>query len=175
MTTMNTRLQQFLAAENLTQAQFAESINVAAAGISHILAGRNKPGYDFLLNTMKRYPSLDIEWLMTGKGKMYKNTSGNESHQVIQHAQTPATTAPQSTAPAPQQKQDELPFQNEDDEVDLFNDTINGYSVPSPAKDENIKTSSGIKTIDNNTQRPVKQRKAVKIIIFFDDNTFQEF
>ena len=66
---MNTRLQQFLAAENLTQAQFAESINVAAAGISHILAGRNKPGYDFLLNTMKRYPSLEKKMGYKGKSQ----------------------------------------------------------------------------------------------------------
>ena len=70
---MNDRLQQFLAAENINQAQFADSIGVARASVSHILAGRNKPGYDFLLNMMRRYPELNIEWLLSGTGKMYKS------------------------------------------------------------------------------------------------------
>ena len=70
---MNTRLQQFLAAENISQAQLADSLKVARAGISHIMAGRNKPSYDFLAALMNRYPRLNIEWLMFGKGKMYKD------------------------------------------------------------------------------------------------------
>ena len=45
---MNNRLKQFLAAENISQAQFAETINVVRASVSHVLAGRNNPGYDFI-------------------------------------------------------------------------------------------------------------------------------
>ena len=69
---MNNRLQQFLAAENISQSQFADTINVARASVSHILAGRNKPGWDFLNNMMRHYPNLNIEWLLNGTGKMYK-------------------------------------------------------------------------------------------------------
>lgn len=72
---MNTRLQQFLSAENLTQSQFADSIGVARASISHILAGRNKPGFEFVENLAKRYPALNIEWFITGKGRMYKSSA----------------------------------------------------------------------------------------------------
>ena len=67
---MNSRLQQFLNAENLTQAQFADSIDVARASISHILAGRNKPGFEFIESLAKHYPALNIEWFITGKGRM---------------------------------------------------------------------------------------------------------
>lgn len=69
---MKQRLEQFLSAENISQTQFAESIGVARAAISHILSGRNLPSYDFILNTIKAFPSLNIEWLLTGEGKMYK-------------------------------------------------------------------------------------------------------
>ena len=72
---MNTRLQQFLAAENITRSQFADTINVARASVSHILAGRNKPGWDFITSMMKHYPNLNIEWLLSGTGKMYKTAS----------------------------------------------------------------------------------------------------
>ena len=37
---MDKRLQQFLDAENISQAQLADTLGVARAGISHILSGR---------------------------------------------------------------------------------------------------------------------------------------
>ena len=70
---MNNRLLRFLEAENISQSQFADSIGVARASISHILSGRNKPGFDFIESTARHYPSLNIEWLITGNGRMYKD------------------------------------------------------------------------------------------------------
>ncbi|MDR3134305.1 MAG: helix-turn-helix transcriptional regulator [Prevotellaceae bacterium] len=69
---MTDRLTQFLAAEQLSPARFADIIGVNRAGISHILAGRNKPGYDFLEKFIKHFPAVNIEWFITGRGKMYK-------------------------------------------------------------------------------------------------------
>ena len=70
---MNKRLLQFLSAENISQAQLADTINVARASVSHIIAGRNKPGFDFIESMALHYPSLNLEWLVTGKGKMYNS------------------------------------------------------------------------------------------------------
>ena len=71
---MDKRLQQFLDAENISQAQLAETLGVARAGISHILSGRNKPGFDFLESMATRFPQISMDWLLTGKGRMYKDT-----------------------------------------------------------------------------------------------------
>ena len=78
---MNERLLKFLAAENITQSQLADTLGVARASISHILSGRNKPGFDFLESIARNYPSLSLEWLVTGKGKMYRThpEEGQES------------------------------------------------------------------------------------------------
>jgi transcriptional regulator with XRE-family HTH domain len=70
---MDKRLQQFLDAENITQAQLAEKLGVARAGISHILSGRNKPGFDFLEAMAVHFPDISMDWLLTGKGRMYKS------------------------------------------------------------------------------------------------------
>jgi len=72
---MNKRLLQFLGAENITQSQLADTLNVAKASVSNILAGRNRPGYDFIESLMLHYPDLNIEWLVTGRGKMYKGNT----------------------------------------------------------------------------------------------------
>lgn len=70
---MNKRILKFLDAENLSQSQFADCLGVARASISHIVAGRNKPSFDFIERMAKRYPNLSLEWLITGKGRMYLN------------------------------------------------------------------------------------------------------
>ncbi|HOG25225.1 MAG TPA: helix-turn-helix transcriptional regulator [Bacteroidales bacterium] len=69
---MRTRLQQFLTAENISPSRLADQIGVQRSGLSHILAGRNKPGFDFIEKMLIAYPFLNAEWLITGKGKMYK-------------------------------------------------------------------------------------------------------
>jgi transcriptional regulator with XRE-family HTH domain len=86
---MNERLLQFLRAENITQSQFADNIGVARASISHIVSGRNKPGFDFLENTARHYPALNIGWLITGKGRMYssQSTERQEESTVFDRAQ----------------------------------------------------------------------------------------
>lgn len=139
---MNTRLQQFLAAENISQASFADSLNVARAGISHILAGRNKPSYDFLTALISKYPKLNIEWLMFGKGKMYKEE----------------ISIPQ---------RDEL-FQE-----DLFSPQEE-LSAAGTDSHGNITFLSESDTPDKHAENADRQRKVKKIIILFDDNTYQE-
>ncbi len=74
-TRMDKRLQQFLDAENMTQSQLADTLGVARAGISHILSGRNKPGFEFLEAMALHYPQISMDWLLTGKGRMYKDLS----------------------------------------------------------------------------------------------------
>jgi len=86
---MNTRLQQFLSAENITQSQFADNIGVARASISHILAGRNKPGFDFIESLARRYPTLNIDWFITGNGRMYKSAT-EPAPAAIEPAAAPA-------------------------------------------------------------------------------------
>lgn len=76
---MNRRLLQFLQAANLTQTQFADTLSVARGSVSNILSGRNKPGYDFMESLMLHFPALNLEWLLTGRGKMYKDASGEAS------------------------------------------------------------------------------------------------
>lgn len=141
---MNTRLKQFLAAENITQAQFADTINVVRASVSHVLAGRNNPSYDFIRSIMTKYPQLNIEWLMFGKGKMYRTPLSDEAHES---EVTPTVSY------APEQ---ETLFPETDETVD------NSSSI-----DESI-------TLDTPTQTTINQRKAVKVIILFDDGTYQE-
>jgi len=70
---MKERLLEFLKAENKSSAQFAEEIGVQPSGISHILSGRNNPSLDFILKMLEKYQFLSTDWLLFGKGSMYKD------------------------------------------------------------------------------------------------------
>jgi transcriptional regulator with XRE-family HTH domain len=69
---MKERLLEFLRAENKSSAQFAEEIGVQPSGISHILSGRNNPSLDFVLKMLEKYKFISTDWLLFGKGSMYK-------------------------------------------------------------------------------------------------------
>jgi len=71
---MRERILEFLRAENKSSAQFAEDIGVQPSGISHILSGRNNPSLDFILKMLEKYRFLSTEWLLFGRGTMYKDT-----------------------------------------------------------------------------------------------------
>lgn len=71
---MKDRIIEFLRSENKSSAQLAEEIGVQPSGISHILSGRNKPSLDFVLKMLEKYNFLSTEWLLFGKGLMYKDS-----------------------------------------------------------------------------------------------------
>jgi transcriptional regulator with XRE-family HTH domain len=69
---MKERILEFLKAENKSSAQLAEEIGVQPSGISHILSGRNNPSLDFILRMLEKYHYISTDWLLFGKGSMYK-------------------------------------------------------------------------------------------------------
>ena len=90
---MNRRLLQFLQAENISQSQLADTLSVARGSVSHILAGRNKPGYDFLESLLLHYPRLNLDWLMTGKGRMYRDLEASDATEGTSTAVFPVLQA----------------------------------------------------------------------------------
>lgn len=161
---MNTRLKQFLSAENISQAQFADTINVVRASVSHVLAGRNNPSYDFIKAIMDNYPNLNIEWLILGKGKMYKERS--------------SAPEPEQTQATIEDYSDDLLFPVIDEEVLADTHQIPSSETENPSQlagsIPNIAVSSDINTANSAAQQVVRQRKVSKIVVLFDDGSFQE-
>ena len=146
---MNNRLKQFLAAENITQAQFADNINVVRASVSHVLSGRNNPGFDFIKAMMAQYPRLNIEWLIFGKGKMYKDIEAPKETEFTESSQLFPIFEPEVSLRIPE--------------------TVDEDIIPATKQ-----SSIELDGLDNIVQTIDKQRKVSKIIILFDDGTFQE-
>lgn len=51
----------------LNAGSFADRIGVQRSNVSHVLSGRNKPGFDFIEKLLHAFPRVSAEWLFTGK------------------------------------------------------------------------------------------------------------
>ena len=63
------RLQLIMVSNRLSASSFADRIGVQRSNVSHVLNGRNKPGYDFLLKVIQAFPKVNTHWLLTGDEK----------------------------------------------------------------------------------------------------------
>ena len=76
---MLSRIKQIIEKEKLSSTQFATEIGVQRSALSHVLSGRNKPSLDFMMKIKYRYPEINLDWLMLGKGKMIGTTGIKEA------------------------------------------------------------------------------------------------
>ena len=74
---MKTRIEILLKKEILSPSKFADKINVQRSSISHILSGRNNPSLDFVQKVLSKFKTLNSDWLLFGKGEMYKTDQDN--------------------------------------------------------------------------------------------------
>ena len=63
----------------LTARQFAAEIRVQPGTISNMMAGRNNPSLEVMKRIMDRYPTLNPEWLIAGRGEMWRTVPGEQA------------------------------------------------------------------------------------------------
>lgn len=97
---MKDRLNEIIERKGLTATRFAAMIDVNPSAVSHLLKGRNKPGYDVLVNIARAFPEISMDWLLTGKGGMYTEKTDSSV--------TPVRPEPQALENKPDPRQREV-------------------------------------------------------------------
>ncbi|MCG8410415.1 MAG: helix-turn-helix domain-containing protein [Bacteroidales bacterium] len=143
---MKERIIEFLKTNNLTSTKFADSIGVQRSSVSHILSGRNKPSYDFIEKMLLAYPSIDAQWLITGKGIMVSNQPTLFEQEKIKK-ETGILTQRESNNQKKQIPQDKI--------IDSTEDSNN---------------SSYLGNIMSESQKSIE-----RVMIFYADGTFKEY
>jgi len=143
---MKERILAFLQSENKSAAQFAEEIGVQPSGISHILSGRNNPSLDFVMKMLHKYSSLSAEWLLFGRGGMYKYTS--------------------------QPTLFDIPL-SENVHGDVMDEVtgLNDEPVPSEESPESLPITGSLRK----TEALVKDKELIKVLLFYSDKSFSEY
>ena len=75
---MREKLLKLMKSEKLSSSRLAEILEIQPSSISHILSGRNKPSYDFLVKILRRFPTLNPDWLLLDAEQMYRSSDNLE-------------------------------------------------------------------------------------------------
>lgn len=148
---MQQKLRDFMTSEHLKSGQLAEALGINPAGISHILAGRNKPGFDLLQKILRRFPRLNPDWLLLDEGPMYREGMTAEPS-TAEH-----TTPSVVDAPA-------TPTSN----ASLFAQTATTQETARPVADSSVQQAVGALASHSAS-------RVARIVIFYDDHTFESF
>ena len=187
------RINLIMRAKNITASQFADEINIQRSGMSHIMSGRNKPSLDFVMRVLNRYPEIDTNWLLFGKGEMYKSAntqepvqnSGTETASNMQTIENQVERVENGgqmdifssdmTEITPQNTTSEI-IENEVVENPLILKELENQAITNePKLDEN---SVEVQISDGDKEKPIQKkdtRKAVRYLVFYSDHTFEEF
>lgn len=71
---MKEKLRILMQKENLTASRLADMLGIKPAGISHILSGRNNPGYELICKIVNAFPQVNPYWLLGDSEKMYNDS-----------------------------------------------------------------------------------------------------
>ncbi|HHT61117.1 MAG: helix-turn-helix transcriptional regulator [Paludibacteraceae bacterium] len=135
------KIVKLLERENLTAKQCADIIGITRSSMSHIINGRNNPSLDVMRKILENFPNINPEWLILGKGEMYRQKSNPREPGLFDNII----------------------------ETNSLSDG-NNEKQPQKATDENISTvNSDRETIS------VGYQNIKSIIVFFSDNTYEEF
>lgn len=150
---------------NMNSAQFATEIGIQGSTLSHILNGRNRPSLDVLKKIMNRFTSINPEWLILDKEPMFRQEKNSQAPTLFDSLDESAKQS-DSYEPKTLQKTPSSSVVIQKENVNVNNGSTNNT---------NNNTSKNDETQLSNNSIPVVSKSPVKIIVYYDDNTFQEF
>lgn len=141
------RILLLMKAQGMTPTQFADEIGIQRSSISHILSGRNNPSLDVIIKILSRFKEIDSNWLILGKGNLLKERDLDNSPTLF----------------------------NLDEDEEIIDKNLKEINLKEEEKEKEIKTNN-IEIQENiiAIQNTNSQRSISKIIILYNDNSYEE-
>ena len=144
---MREKLQKLMASEQLTASRFAELLGIQPSGVTHLLGGRNKPSFDLVQKILRRFPHINPDWLLLDSEQMYRADAELTNAQPHQTSNEVAETP---------------------------------VNVEKISATQNTTISEGSTSANNSIERlatigAVNRKNVKRVIVLFDDHTFESF
>lgn len=195
---MKDRIRELMEAQHMNQQTFANFTGINGATLSGIFTGRSRPTLNTIEAIKKKFPSINIEWLMFGHGGMFMTSNDNEASEVAGQTSAPPTNPSFSTnhninTPTSQQHISNITVIPADDNEPAASSQRNINTANMAAEQSLFDTSRSTQSFQNNMvqssmnnqQKPIiieKQvqptpppRKVTEIRVFYDDQTWEAF
>ena len=174
---MRERIKEIIERENMGQSQFADFIGMNRPTLSHILAGRNNPSLEVIIKIRQKFPHINFDWLIDGKGPY------SDSERSVQDGNVDVATLYGSDEhPVPSSATDEGLSSSRFYQGELFAENA-VFAAESAGASKNrkeipLQTPSKAPYLSDTQLEYAKkslQRKIVEIKIFYDDGTYETF
>lgn len=146
---MREKLLNLMKSEGLTSSRLAEILEIQPSGISHILSGRNKPGFDLLQKILRRFPRINPDWLLLDSDQMYRPDSAPSTPDDRMQSGSPSEENLFSNVAAPGQT----------------------VSAATPTPDKAIPLSA----VPLSDRTVATQADVERIVVFLRDGTFESY
>ncbi len=158
------RIKELIEALSISNKDFAEEIDVAPAIISHVLSGRNKASLHLIQQITNVYTNVNLTYLLHGSGKLFSDSSSDQESTVSMEMNSLPSGARYVPPPSG------APLKAKSVEV---KDEMVAESI-SKANTEEESKSSRLTNVYTNVNQD-KKKKIARIVIFFDDKSFEEY
>jgi len=188
------RIEKVILMEGLTSGQFAQEIGIQNSTLSHILNERNNPSLDVMKKILSRFQNINADWLILGQGPMLRQESHSqmpslfgEEDEILSETESYASEETENnlsdfstiqkkvlrSVPEPTYARLRQERTTTDNQENTAATHTNQHDKSEP---NNIPSSKQIESVDfDMKQSVIVDKKVVKIILYYSDNTFQEF
>ncbi len=165
---MKDKIRYILSSERLTTSRFAEMLGIQPSAVSHLVSGRNKPGYDLIQRILRQFPRVNPDWFLLDIGTPFRDepmpTSQNDN------------TSPELFNP----------LRIEYNEYDVPQEENIAPLVSSPIYQKNERQSTTPSEIDlerkkeyattpTSAQTQTPTVRPVRVMVFYEDGTCENF
>lgn len=154
------RIEKVMQLEGMNSAVFAAAINIQGSTLSHILNGRNNPSLSVLQSILNRFPNISPEWLIMGQGSIERSSKQSQTPTLFDSVDENVSKSVVS-----EQKIDK---KNDSTFSSIQQKTTVAPEIPVQATLEQVQPP--IIPLTEQNSKTVR-----KIIVYYTDNTFQEF
>ena len=147
---MKDRIKALMKHMGMSQKNFAAEICISEGTLSSYFSGRNNPTLSTLNNIHERFPEVNMDWLMDGKGEMFVSSLPG----------SPQTEVGEDSSPATPSQVSGIPVQPG------YMEHLSGIPQVPPS-------SSNLMLDGKIFDKPA--RKIAEIRVFYDDGTFETF
>lgn len=187
------RIEKVIQMVGLTSGQFAQEIGIQTSTLSHILNERNKPSLDVMKKILNRYPNINAEWLILGQGSIQRKESHSQAPTLFGDEDINGSISDSNIIYEPEKNDAEIfSFQHQtvkSEPVPVYTHTkvenqpekshpVNktDFSTQPPIMNKEIDVAQKlVDAVENLKQNQIIEKRVRKIILYYSDNTFQEF
>lgn len=162
---MKDRIRLLMESQHMNQQSFASYIGLAPATLSSILQERTRPTLQTVDCISKKFPNINLGWLLYGSGEMFNSTGSVQSDSLDIDVVSPAESPVASASSQPT-----LDFAYEDSMP---------TSIPArQSSQRHLSTTVRQTQLPNvldmkNIDKP--NRKITEIRVYYDDQTWESF